>query len=503
MVFYVARYVDRHPLRVQRLLEILPGFVSWSLILFPVWGSFLIPEFVAYYVIAFSVYWLYRSLTLAVLAVFAHLKIQASKRYNWLSDLQKKQGWQELQHIIVIPTYKEPIELLNRTLESLTKQTYPTKNLHIMLSFEEREGQEGKDKAKLLKATYKSNFGHLWTTLHPDIEGEVKGKSSNTAWGAKRAKYLLIDKLGFKMDKVTITSQDADAILHKSYFAALSHSFLTLDKPHLKTWQAAITFYNNIWRVPIPVRVMASIFSVTQMFILMRRDRLINFSTYSTSLKLIDQIGYWDTNVIPEDYRLFFKAYFATKGQVEVVPLFLPVYADAAEANGYWNTMVNQYEQIKRWAWGVSDDAYIIRQYLTVTDMPFWDKTVRVLKVLEDHFLWPVNWFAITVSALLPPLLNPEFAQTVLGKTLPQVVSAILTMSLVSMIAVFVIDARSRPPRPKGVSVLRTLTQPFEFLLLPVVGFFFSALPGIDAHTRLMLGRYIEYRVTEKVKPKK
>jgi hypothetical protein len=34
---------------------------------------------------------------------------------------------------------------------------------------------------------------------------------------------------------------------------------------------------------------------------------------------------------------------------------------------------------------------------------------------------------------------------------------------------------------------------------MPIVGFFFGALPGLDAHTRLMLGKYLEYRITEKV----
>jgi hypothetical protein len=34
---------------------------------------------------------------------------------------------------------------------------------------------------------------------------------------------------------------------------------------------------------------------------------------------------------------------------------------------------------------------------------------------------------------------------------------------------------------------------------MPVVGFFLSAIPGLDAHTRLMLGKYMEYKVTEKV----
>jgi hypothetical protein len=34
---------------------------------------------------------------------------------------------------------------------------------------------------------------------------------------------------------------------------------------------------------------------------------------------------------------------------------------------------------------------------------------------------------------------------------------------------------------------------------MPLAGFFFTALPGLDAHTRLMLGKYLEYKVTEKV----
>lgn len=231
----------------------------------------------------------------------------------------------------------------------------------------------------------------------------------------------------------------------------------------------------------------------------MRRDRLINFSTYSTSLKHVHDIGYWDTDVIPEDYRLFFKSYFAKKGDFQVNPIYLPIYADAAQSHGFWDTMVNQYEQLKRWAWGVSDDAYIIRQFV-LSDAPFWGKFIRVLKVVEDHFLWPVNWFAITVSAILPPLLNEQFGRTIIGKTLPQVTSTIMTIALASMVVIFTLDAINRPPHPnKKRSLFSYLKQPLEFALLPVVGFFFSALPGIDAHTRLMFGKYIEYRVTEKV----
>ena len=456
---------------------------------------------VAYYVIAFAVYWLYRSVILAVLAVVAQFRMKAASKFDWIADLKKNYSndWQKIQHVIIIPTYQEPITTLERTLTALSKQTYLLKNLHVMLSFEEREGKEAQLKAQHLIHQFGHLFGHFWTTYHPDISGEVKGKSANTSWGARRAKELLVDKEGVAIEDITITSEDADALFHPSHFAYLTYSFISDNDRFSKIWQGGIVFYNNIWRVPSPVRVMAAIFSVIQLYVLMRKDRLINFSTYSTSLKHVHEIGYWDTDVIPEDYRLFFKSYFAKKGQFEVEPIFLPVYADAAEAHGWLNTMINQYRQLQRWAWGVSDDAYIIRQYVLAEGIPFWDKTIRVFKVIEDHFLWPVNWFAVTVSAILPPLLNEQFSRTILGKTLPQVTSTLLTLSLVSMAVIFIIDAINRPPRPNKLNIFSYILQPLEFLLLPIIGFFFSALPGIDAHTRLMLGKYIEYKVTEKV----
>lgn len=495
------KWVTRYPVKTQRAFEILPGFVSWSLILFPFWGSLLFPTLVAYYIITFAVYWLYRSLSIAVLSIVAHFRIQASMRHDWMSDLRKTSPdqWDKVHHIIVIPTYQEPLTTLERTLRHLSQQTYLLKNIHIMLSFEEREGEAATEKSKELISQFGDVFGHVWTTFHPDIKGEVKGKSSNTSWGAKRAKELLVDKAKIDINNVTITSEDADAMFDPQYFANFTYQFLTNPKRYNRVWQGGIVFYNNIWKVHTPIRVLAAVFSVTQMYILVRKDRLVNFSTYSMSLKHVDEIGYWDTDVIPEDYRMFFKSYFAKNGDFEVEPIFLPIYADAAEAKNFWDAMKNQYQQLQRWAWGVSDDAYIIRQYFLHDNIPFWDKTVRVFKTIEDHFLWPVNWFAITVSATLPPLLNEEFTRTSLGKTLPQITSILLTLSLSSMIVIFIIDAVNRPPRPNKRDIFSYIRQPLEFLLLPIIGFFFSALPGLDAHTRLLLGKYIEYRVTEKV----
>lgn len=499
-MFIFRWLIRRYPNVSQRLLEILPGFVSWSMILFPVWGSFVVPLAVAYYIIAFDVYWLYRSITLAGLALLSHFRIRASETYDWMGDVSGFADWKNVFHAVIIPNYQEPGKTLARTLRSLANQTLPAKQIIPVIAFEQRAGEElNKEREVALRREFTGIFAKLIFSYHPgDIPGEVVGKSANSAWGAREVALEIERHKNWNSEMMTVSSADADVVFHPNHFAAVTFKFLDNPARYRRIWQGAVVFYNNIEKIAWPMRVFNRVASVVYMGLLMRPDRLINFSTYTLSWHLLSEIGSWDTDVIPEDYRLFFKAYFATGGEVEVEPIFLPIMADAAESIGFWNTFVNTYEQVKRWAWGASDDAYIIKQYILDDRAPFLDKTIRVFKVLEDHFLWPVNWFILTLGATLPPLINENFGRTMIGKTLPQVSSAILTASMVSLLVVIFVDWRSKP-KVVGLSVWRRIFSPFEFILLPVVGFFFSALPGLDAHARLMMGRYIEYRTTEKV----
>ncbi|OGE03359.1 hypothetical protein A3I53_01490 [Candidatus Curtissbacteria bacterium RIFCSPLOWO2_02_FULL_40_13b] len=495
----IKEFVQKYDKQVHRFLEILPGSFSWSLILFPVWGSFWIPHYVAYYIILFDIFWLYKSAALAITAVISHLKLKASQKYDWLEDAKKLPNFNKVHHLIVVPTYKEPLKTIERGVDSIADQDFPKNQISVCLAFEEREGGEGRQKSAVLVKKYKDVFANLLVTFHPDIPSEVKGKSSNEAYGGKYAKKILVDKQKLDINYMTVTSKDADGVFSEKYLSALTYYFLINENRYLHFWQPVILYYTNIWRVPAPIRVMNSLGSVWQTASNSRTDRLVNFSMYSLSLKLLDEVGYWDVDVIPEDFRLFFKSFFAKDGKVEVEPIFLPVYADAAESTTYFKSLVNFYEQEKRWAWGVSDDAYFIKKWLTHTHIPFWRRTVRVFKVLEDHFLWPVNWFAITLGATIPVILNPVFAQTVMGQNLPRVSFGILSACWIFLATILIIDFRQRPKREGEVSLIKKIMMPFEFVLMPVVTLIFSALPGIDAHTRLMLGKYLEYKVTEKV----
>lgn len=494
----LSNFFRRYEKKLQRPLEIVPGLFSWSLILLPLWASFLWPHYVAYFVLFFDIYWLYKSLTFTYHFTNGFLRMRAHQNIDWMRAVRDLPHWEKIHHIIIIPTYKEPVNVLDDTLATLSAQTYPKDKLIVVLATEERD-QDAVGRVTQLRQKYERLFGGFYTTVHPDISGEVKGKSSNMAWAGKWIKRRLIDQEGMPIGDFTITSCDADSLLHPMYFANLAYAFLKDSDRYYHFWQSPVIYYANYWKIPLPVRVMATFGSTWSVARLMRPDKLINFSTYSLSLKLCHTIGYWAVDVIPEDYHIFLKAFFHAGTKVGVQSIFLPTYADAAESRTYWGTLVNQYKQLQRWAWGVTDDPYAIKQFFLKANLPFFPRLVRTIRLLEDHFLWPVNWFILTLGASIPPLINPLFAETVIGYNLPRFAWWIITSTSFSFVIVIILDTFLRPPRPKEIKIYRLPLLYLQWVTIPIIGFFFSALPGIDAHTRLMLGKYLEYRVTEKL----
>src|SRR5258708_36204924 len=131
----------KHEHKIQRVLEILPGFVSWNLILFSYWGIFVIPTVVAYFILFFNIYWFYQSFTIGITIIISHLRIQAAINYDWVGDLKSFPDNDKVKHVIIIPTYKEPLHVLQRTLNSLKNQELSRKQLIVVLAMEFKESE--------------------------------------------------------------------------------------------------------------------------------------------------------------------------------------------------------------------------------------------------------------------------------------------------------------------------------------------------------------------------
>lgn len=490
-------FFTRYPRKSIRLLEVIPPLLSIFLISMPFWGAIYFPVLLAYFIIFFNMYWLYKSVNLAVCSFISSRKIRQAERVGWLERAKALPNFLRISHVVIIPTYQESITKIKETVNSIKDQTFSSKGIYVFVAFEERE-LEARQKAGELYREYANFFGGFHCTFHPDSPAEVRGKSSNQAYAGRQAEEILVKTSKININYSTVSSVDADCIFDPQFFSYLTYKFLESSDPHHKFFQSANVTYNNFWQVPSFIRIIAFFSSLWRISLLVQGLRLIPNSVYSLSFKLLKKIDYWDTDVIPEDYRIFFKAFFKTSGKVSVEPIFLKTSMDSPKSSTYFRSLLNKYHQERRWSWGISDDAIYLKWWLTVKEAPFFKKTYLVWNVILDHVLWPVNWYIITISANLIVFLNPVFTRTSLGYSLPRMSGFILTLCLFALLVLIYVDFDMRSKKYSGTSRFRQFIFPLEFVLMPISGFFLSSLPALISHLQLIIGKRLEYRVTEK-----
>lgn len=489
-----------------RLFEMIPGLFAWITITFPIWGSFLVPRLVAYFVIAFLLYWLYQSFKSAIFSFIGYFKIKSAKATNWQTLFQEnfRSDWPKynlINHCIVISSYKEPVEVIDMAVGSLAAQIdIDLKKLHLVIAQEERAGQENNQRTiDYFSQKYKNTFGSLTFTEHPkDTVGETVGKHSNEAFAAKYFKKNLIPKLKLDFDTLTLTSCDVDTIFHPKYFSALTYNFASNKDRYFRFWQSPIFWHHNINSVPGPIRIIGTLGNVIHIANIQEPDGLFfNYSCYSSTYRLIDMAGYWDPDMIPEDWHIFLQAFFASGGKALVEPIFLPTIVDAPDGKNYFDALKNRYNQCVRHAWGAIDIPYAISQARKHTEIPLTSRVLRIFKLIQTHFIWSSNWFILTLGTSLPVILNPKFFQTTIGFNLPRLSNIILTICLIPLFTLIILDWKLRPVnQKKGFwNFLKNLLQwPF----MPIATLTMSVLPGLHSHTRLLLGRRLEYQTTQK-----
>src|SRR3990167_1124545 len=466
-------------------------------ILLPVWMSPVHPAIASYFILGYLIYFLYKSIKTVYFAAISFNLLKKAGKIHWLKKLEKEKSHRDYYHYIIITNYKESVSKMDETLKYIKEQHYPKDRISIILAMEEREGQPAKERSAILSKKYAADFREFDTTYHRLIPGEIVGKASNETYAAKFIDRL-ITKNNLDRKKVLITVCDADSLLPSDYLSYLTLEYIHDKKRLFHFYWAPVLLYNNFWKLSLPIRVQSILSSVVRISILPQRENLIHVSTYSTNMWLLKEVGFWDPDIIPEDWHIWFQAFFKFGEEVRTLPIYLPISADAVYTNGFWNTFRNRYEQEKRWAWGVSDIPYAI---VRCFDTPHIKPIVKIRKLwflVEHHLFWPSSFFILTLSAYIPPLINPMFKRTVMGFLLPKLSSFILTVSSLLLIFILYFDHKMRE-KVKVKTELKKLPMLFiQWYFLPVITFFFGSLPALDAHIRILFGKKIEYKVTEK-----
>src|SRR3989344_3237066 len=108
----------------KRILEIIPGFISWNVILFLVWGGYFFPVITSYFILAFDVFWVYKGLSMTITVLITHFKMKAADHLDWVKEGRGFPDWKKVRHVVIILGAMEPVEVYRRTVETLGRQTF-------------------------------------------------------------------------------------------------------------------------------------------------------------------------------------------------------------------------------------------------------------------------------------------------------------------------------------------------------------------------------------------
>lgn len=488
---------------LYRALEIFPGAFSWGTLGALVYFSWARPIWVALFVIAFDTYWLFKVSYLSAHQVATYRRLKKHLGIDWRERLESISSRRNIYHLIILPMYKEPLELLKSTFDALLGSNYPSDKMIVVLATEQRAGNIAQEVASEIKREYSDKFYHLLITKHPkNITGEIAGKGSNVTWAAKQVKRKFIDSQGIPLENIIVSVFDVDTCVHPQYFTCLTYHFLTSKNPIQKSYQPIPMYHNNLWHTPAPSRVIAISNTFWQMIEQQRPERLVTFSSHSMSFKTACDIGFWQTNIVSEDSRIFWQCLLHYQGNYKVQPLYFPVSMDTCLARNFWQTFKNQYKQLRRWAWGAAENLpYALLGFLKDKKIPLKKKLYQTFNIIGGNHSWSTNALIICFLGWLPLFLGGErFNITVLAYSLPKVVQFLATFAMFGLVISMIVSTLLLPPKPKKYKSRKKIGMIFQWLLVPPLTIFFGAIPALDAQTRLMLGKYMGFWVTEKTR---
>ncbi len=468
----------------RRILNGIPGFISWLILIALAISVFITPQMVFNIAVSVTVYTAFSMIIAVAAALAAYRRIRKWEHMDWSTE-----GGDVVRHLILIPSYHEPIPVMQATLRRLAASAIARNQVIVVLAMEASDSAASTTAAQL-QHEFASSFLHILTTFHPQgLPDEIKGKSANLAW-AVRASAEELCNMGIPLDRVVITVADADSLLHRAYLECINYKFLTSPRRHDTIWQAPIFYHNNLEAVSPLFEPMHSYSSALQAAFL---GQGLAYSTYSLSARLARKLDWWDVNVIAEDQHMFIKGYVKQHGGLLLDPVYLPVSACVVTGATFWQTCVNRFQQTIRHAWGAEEVGYAFDQVLFREKLPPLRGFQLLTRVLLDHVV--AIAVPVTSFVLLPLLILVQPPEWLATPQAALVVAAYAVIMLTSVIF-WRIDVRLRPiSSPRQWSLLVLLS----FFAQPLVMLLLVTLPALIAQTRLLFdSRPLDYQVAPK-----
>lgn len=409
----------------------------------------------------------------------------------------------EIYHAVIMVAYNEGLETLIPTVEAVRDGSFDNERIIFVFGYEERGGEAMVENAKILKEKFKDDFFEFITVMHPkDLKDEIQGKGPNLNFAAGEL-LEFVKKKKIPLKNVIVTSLDSDNKMSKWYLDYVAYQFIVHPNRQHLSYQPVSLFTNNIWDAPAPMRIIAISNSFFNIISSMRSHTLKNFASHSQPLLALSEMGFWSKKTIVEDGHQYWRSLFFFKGNYEVLPIHVAIYQDAVMEETLIKTLKAQFIQLRRWDYGASDVAYVgVRLFSKdrkqIGKMPFLPLFAKFVRLLEGHVTLAAISPMVAFGGWVPKIINSR-SKDLLTFNLPNTISLIQIFASVGLMTTILLSLKMLPPRPKEVKTPRILMI-LQWLLMPVVAIVYQSFAAFYSQTRLLTGNYMEkFDVTKKV----
>jgi len=128
-------------MKMKRFFEMVPGILAWLTLIFMFLFSWLLPVWVSLFIILFDIYWVLKTVYLSLHLRATFMEMRRVMKVDWLAKIREelpgaRPTLDDMHHLVILPMYNEPYEVVRESFASLTRANYDKKKLLVVLALE-------------------------------------------------------------------------------------------------------------------------------------------------------------------------------------------------------------------------------------------------------------------------------------------------------------------------------------------------------------------------------
>lgn len=468
-------------------------------------------------ILTYFIRWLIRGCEYIVSTTSALFQLKKYEKHDFGRILTNPQGQQEVFfaqklpqdlkaeeviHWCMIPMYNESPEIVYETIDAIRQSSYDLSRIAVTIQWEWAKKDNFLETLEKCKE-FEWVFGYFGSSLHILQPDEMPGKWANITYGANLLYQEILTHFNTTADKVVVTTLDADNKVDKEYFSVLTYTYLTTPDRKYASYQPVIFFFNNFWQAPFFSKIVSLFNTFWILFNFTKKYGPRNFSSHAQPLDALIELKFWSVQTIVEDGHQYWRSFFGFNGRYECRPVYAKIYQDCNLSTSLRSTVQAQYNQMRRWAHGAQDVAYVRCQMLDQRKTINKSRTIFEFgRLLEGIVLWSTLHIILLAWLAFSLMKDIQLSSYIsLGSAISIFTNVAFTLTITSLLlslAVFPFyQIQSKRERVRRVLVFLV----YFFLFVGPSLISFSGLPALHTQIAIMLGKPMKkFNVTTKIR---